>query len=157
MEELRSARNALAAEVGAEGPVHSHSVVGFVFGGDTPPEGWSEAGRVEGRPYFAPSRRTKAGRALHGRMAAIRTLTGREFGQAFGHHGVLVGGNRILFMAFEPLGDALVIAVPRGDGDGEGLVPPDAAPLKMSEYWAMKEAATRTAAARPFSVLFSVL
>lgn len=89
-----------------------------------------------GRGVYVPSGKTKEGKKLSFEMSTL----GRP---GFGFFSSLLGfptqiiGKTIHYATFEKIGDLLIIKCPE---NGERFDPPDAKPIKRSEYWAMKEA-----------------
>ncbi len=101
---------------------------------------------------YYPRLRTKLGKALSARMSTCsrmdaaeftRRLLGFDFGVRTGEQ--VRRGARVSFCTLEKVGDDWVIGVPvLADGESAGD-PEGAEPLKMSEYWALKEAAEEAA------------
>jgi len=133
------AGRALAEEIGAEHAAYTHSICGFSFKDDIAPEGWEKAGHVKDRPFFRPTRRTKAGRALRDRMTRINVPGLWEFERLLGGGEAVIGGNRLALPTFETLGNDVILVIPVAKRE-EQFTPPDAEPIKASEYWARKEA-----------------
>lgn len=148
--------NALCERVGASHPVRRGKVVsGFAFVGKEVPDGWRDIGGIEmeerGVRVYAPKRTTKAGRALLEEMAAAGFDGHAALNVALGLHasGVMsaVGlGFSLRSATAEIIDGKCVIGIPLVDGKLPGEPPPDAVPLKLSEYYALKEAAAEKAA-----------
>lgn len=133
------AGNDLAKSLGADCAVFSSRVGGVVFSGKAP-DGWAKKGiTTEGTPYWMPLRKSKAGKELAERLTAICIPDGRElhslFSSAGGHFAMIGGSFAIHYISAEITKNKVIISVP----DGLDFTPPDATPLKMSEYWAIKE------------------
>src|SRR5579862_7810346 len=89
---IRQQANDLADEVGAAAAIMQSSIVGFTFK-QQPPEAWTQIGKTDtGKPYFAPSRRTKLGRSLHQRMLQIQRPTAAFFSEMIGCEPLIVEG-----------------------------------------------------------------
>ena len=134
------AANDMAKEVGGTGTVGAYRVSGILFK-DGPPEGWTQKGTsTDGQRYYMPLRRSKAGKALCQRIAAIRIPAASDLHSEFstdGGHMASAGlGITINYISAEMVRGKAIISVP----NGMDFVPPDSTPLKMSEYWAIKEA-----------------
>ena len=133
--------NAIADEVGGSGAAVGYGVAGIVFEGEVP-KGWARKGTTkDGAAYFLPVRRSKAGKALFSRIREVRVPEARDLHSQLCQHREAVtgpgvhGGIAIHYVSAEIVGDRAVISVP----DQMDFTPPDSKPLKMSEYWALKE------------------
>lgn len=134
------AANDMAKEVGGNGTVGAYRISGIVFK-DGAPEGWTEKGTsTDGQRYYMPLRRSKAGKALCQRLAQIRIPAASDLHSEFspdgGHMSTVGLGITINYISAEIVKGKSIITVP----DGIDFVPPESTPLKMSEYWALKEA-----------------
>ena len=134
-----SSAQALAAEVGGTGPAVSWAMVGVFFEGSAP-DGWTSKGvSMDGAKYYMPLRRSKAGKELCKRMATIRVPSAADLHSQFtkdgGHLSQMGSQMAIHYISAEIIKGSVVISVP----EGMDYTPPDSAPLKMSEYWALKE------------------
>ena len=145
MTERSNEMAALAQEVGAKNCVTKHSVVGFIFD-DGAPEGWKRKGYVNGKPYFAPERRKKADRTLWDKMRALKPACSEDFSHMIGRDMVFTdeaggphGSTVLRWTTFQIVGGEPLIFVPVHDKDE--TPPPDAEPLKASDYWLMRERA----------------
>lgn len=133
--------NELAVSVGATCAVFGSRLAGVLFEGKAP-DGWTEKGRTnKGERYFMPLRKSKAGKELSQRLSAVRITDGVELHSIFTNEGAhlidTIGGSfSIQYISAEITKGKAIISVP----EGMDFVPPDATPLKMSEYWAIKEA-----------------
>jgi len=128
---------AVRERVGAEAAVNRRTLVGFTFAGDVP-AGWARAGEVEGKSYFAPTRRSQAGKALRQEMGALRPPGVEAFARLIGL-GPYVGADYVLrYVTFAILVDTTVIRVPADTGGSRKVTPEGGTPLKLSEYLAMK-------------------
>ncbi len=140
VEAYREDAHALAKEVGAEGTVSGYSVDGFTFSGQAP-TGWCSGRLRNGTRYYWPPKRKKADRELRSRMFNLRHPVARDFETMLGLKGGFLDvdgdGICIRHITFEHVGHTPIILVPAcAPAD---CVPPDAVPLKSSEYWALKE------------------
>lgn len=133
------AANALANEVGGMAGAVSYRMVGVVFDGD-PPAGWTKRGEASGgKPYYAPLRKSKAGKEIHRRMADVYPPRAGDLHHEFVQDGGVLeqdGANvMISYISAEIVGESAILTVPAS----MDFSPPDALPLKTSEYWALKE------------------
>jgi hypothetical protein len=112
----------------------SGSFYGILFKGELP-EGWRQ-----GKQYAVPNLKTKTGKALQARFRSLLTgVGGLDFSNML-HRAT--GGDYYEFSdglcrwtIFEKHGDAYVLSVPvKCD-----VQPPSCDPLKMSDYWAIRE------------------
>lgn len=119
---------------------HDVRLFGLVF--DAPPDGWMWAG-IHGWPEDAcvPNRQTRTGRSAAAAMdRLLPKLTGLDLARRLGCNGAIQEHGKALWPAFAGIGDAWVLSMPISI-DGEHHQPPgDCTRLRMSEYWAMKEA-----------------
>lgn len=138
------ARSDYARERGAAGYYGTDgSFIGIYFDGEaTQIPGWRLSREGDKRkPVMVPDDRTKPGRAVRAEMnnkARFEMPGVMEFGERLGCPWAITPGHAY-FPTFEPIGDVVVIRVP----DLEQLAdftPPDAEPMKASEYWALREA-----------------
>lgn len=106
----------------------SAAVFGLKFGG-TVPEGWVKKYGKFG-DYWKPNHRTKSGKALIEELESLR-ISGppADAGNDY------LGEGRLFTPGHEKIGDQFIISQHE-----KAKPPPDAVPLKRSEYWAMKEA-----------------
>jgi hypothetical protein len=114
------------------------SFCGVVFPvGAVPPIGWkldpSRGG--EGKPVFVPDRRRREGKAIAAELqnTRYRKPTARTLFPC-----MVISGRYAHFAYVEKIGDKTIVSIPK-ENDGEQYVPDDAAPLKMSEYYRLKE------------------
>lgn len=133
------AGNELAVSVGATCAVFGSHLAGVLFEGKAP-AGWTEKGRTsKGERYFMPLRKSKAGKELAQRLSAIRIPDTVELHSMFstdgGHIDAVGASFAIHYISAEITKGKVIVSVPAG----MDFVPPDTAPLKMSEYWAIKE------------------
>lgn len=133
-EDARLKRKAYVKERGFEGlrvlnSFASNRVVG-VIAKNSPGVGWRPL-RGE-RDHWVPDRRTKASVGARQELAALAEKL-VEF-EDFGH--VVRGRSLIVGPRIESVGEKYVLCVPIESK----WTPPDAIPIKTSEYWAMKEA-----------------
>lgn len=99
---------------------------------DAPPDGW----RVESGNYYCPSGKTKAGKALRAEMGKLGLPGAESFSNKIGL-GLIIQGTRIKRAGFEQYGDALVLLIPKAST--HWTAPEGCEPMKMSEYWALRE------------------
>jgi len=129
-----------ATEVFRQGP----RIGAFVFDKD-PGRSWRKI-RGEENQYM-PHKGTKEGRAVAERIDAIKIPDSHSFAKMIGC-GVIISGAQWGVPGFETLGDCCVISIPVGNSDiSAPFVPPDTTLLKMSEYYALKEAAEESSRA----------
>lgn len=141
-EKRREANNvaeALAKEVGGKGAAVGRTMVGVIFEGNAP-DGWTSKGCVsDGTAYYSPLRRTKAGKDICKRMSAIRVPDASALHSEFTSEGGCLEPNgqgiSICWISAEIAKGKAIISVP----GGMDFVPSESTPLKMSEYWALKE------------------
>lgn len=131
--------NDLAKSLGGEGAVFGSHVGGVIFAGKAP-DGWTWKGRTtDGSKYYMPLRKNKAGKDLANRLTSIRIPEGRELHSLFssdgGHLDTSGMGFAIHYISAEIAKGKAIISVPAG----MDFTPPESTPLKMSEYWAIKE------------------
>lgn len=136
------AAEALAKEVGGKGAAVGWSMAGVIFEANAP-EGWTCKGTTtDGIKYHMPLRRTKAGKELCKRISAIRVPDAKALHSQFsadgGHFASSGMGFAIHYISAEIAKGKAIISVPAG----MDFTPPDTTPLKMSEYWAIKEGET---------------
>ena len=123
--------------------------------GSTPPD--SVRTTKKHPNMWAPNPRTASGKALLARLAACppekRTFTSTLFEGVEGSRevagGFVVGrGERggfiVVGVSFEKLGDDWILWVPRSEEGSPSPTPPDAEPLKKSDYWLRREALEAT-------------
>jgi hypothetical protein len=143
------ARNALAKEFGASGYVSSSgAITAFSFDGEHP-KGWIQNRKDGGH---MPTAKTPEGKALRERMK-LPQWGASKFHEMMGLDDfTFMQGMRMRYISFEKLGDVFVMHIPKiekpgkedeesGLGEGHKWTPPDdgCQPLKMSEYWQLKE------------------
>ena len=138
LDALREASE-LAKSLGGDGTVGSRRVSGVIFKGGKP-EGWAEKGVTStGERYYMPLRKSKAGKALAARISSLRIPDGMELHSEFsndgGHLATSGMGISIQYISAEIAKGKAIISVPAG----MDFTPPESTPLKMSEYWALKE------------------
>ena len=118
------------------------SISAFHFDADPGPA-WRQL-KNHGKDRYFPHQGTKAGKELAKRIKAIKIPTAFLFAGLLGGGRLIISGGRYWTASFEVIGDAYIVSIPVGDGSqspDESFVPPDATPLKLSEYYALKEAA----------------
>lgn len=116
---------------------------GFIFAGE-PPKGWV---RVKHTPdCWQPTKRSKVGRELRQWMVTALPWTDPWCGLTADLIGepVYQDNGGVVGVGVRKCGEAWLIQVPAGH---DGPPPPDAIPLKESEYWLMVEAAEAKKAA----------
>ena len=157
-----SARSIEQAKYGATGLfANNKSIEGLLFQdeGDVKsgpvPEGWTLLGTHN---VWAPSKRTKQGRAIHAEWKKFCIAGAREFqAEVLGFNDVFYfmdSSMRVRFMGYECVDGDLILCVPRvvlskteeqgaSTGDGCKWQPPDEGcrEIKTSEYWKLKEGA----------------
>lgn len=131
-------------------------ISGLCFCDDTPPDGWREEGKMtiggKYRPFFFPTKKTKALKAVASDLRSVRAGGASEFSSFMGGPTVMRScaglGMRILYMAWEYCGDDLLLTVPLGEDQASSdFAANGSRKLAMSEYWAMREAADKKATA----------
>lgn len=134
-EDAFDAAEALQEEVGATGYVRDVNfgrIHGFRFDGQ-PPEQWKRTVRrhaCDEHEYWMPKRNSATRKELLGRIASAGDL-----GSSFGLGRKLIGG--LTGVGIAKYGDDWYISVGARESDVES--PPDAVPVKASEYYAAKE------------------
>lgn len=131
--------NDLAKSVGGTCAVFSSYVSGVMFDGNAP-EGWTHKGyTTDGGKYWMPLRKSKAGKELAKRLTAIRIPGAMDLHGALSSEGGYLAGSGTGFalhwISAEIAKGKAIISVPAG----MDFTPPESTPLKMSEYWAIKE------------------
>lgn len=131
---------AFAAKHGAKLYRHDLSLRGLIFDGD-PPEGWFPA-VVFPSNVCVPNRRTKLGREIAENLSSLpRKLSGRDLAARLGGgEALLRAAGKLMWPGFEKIGNAYVLSMPIDEDGSHCAPPPDCTQLKMSEYWALKEA-----------------
>jgi len=133
---------ALAHELGAQRIYRSgERIVAFDFKKEDPGRAWRNV-RALGCGKYMPNKTTKAGKEIMKKVDAIRIPDHRLFSELMGGGWLIVRGNMWGSVSFETIGDNYVVSVPIGDD--EDFIPKDVTPLKLSEYYAMKEQAEET-------------
>lgn len=141
------ARLDYAKSLGAVGMYGSDSSFGcFYFKDGTAPPGWRKSTRVDRdeeklADAYVPDKRLKAGKAIGKQIYGNKTYhipDGMDFSSRIGFN-VFIREMAMHYASFETVGEVVVLHVPI-DPEKPAFVPPDAAPLKTSEYWALKEA-----------------
>ena len=117
------------------------------------PRGWKYLGHCDGSPYYFPKRTTKENRALAKELQSIRAGDSWAFHRLFCKDGGTPAGpgskpwsTRIIFTVWEHVGGALILSVPAASD----FKPNGSRKLKMSEYWALREAVETAEAMPPF-------
>lgn len=133
-------RNALFAKYGAKNGWGTDSgLTALLF--DKSPEGWRYE-RSSGA-YKPPL--GNAGKEIRKELAGSRILGGSDFSHLIGVGGCLSssgnGGLCMRYAHYEQIGDTMILMIP----SVETWSHPDARELKMSEYFALKEAAPQPA------------
>lgn len=136
-----NAANDLAKSLGGDGAVGSRRVVGILFKSGAP-DGWTVKGRTnKGESFCMPLRKSKAGKELAARISALCIPDGSDLHTEFSRDGGHMSSEglsiTINYISAEIRGGKVIVSVPHG----MDFVPPDSAPLKTSEYWAIKELA----------------
>lgn len=125
----------------------------------TLPDGYridEKRGRHEGMVYAVPNRKVAAGKA---RVKELESLPGMPDAMRFSRligFPVYIKGRAMLQASYGKIGESYIISIPKMDEVTESdltgnlndvskkkasqFIPPDCTPLKLSEYYAMKEA-----------------
>lgn len=132
--------NETAAKHGGK-PVHNgRGIVGLTFDGSAP-DGWIRKGYVSGKAYFMPKRDSAARKAIAKELASVRINDASGFHSLFSKTGGVMkaagSGVAIHYIVWDWAGDQILLSVPTGSD----FQPTGSTPLKMSEYWALKEQA----------------
>lgn len=150
---FRESARAFAREFGAARVMSSSSwtiqVLGLVFDGP-PPKGWRNK-----KDHAVPDGKTKLGRDIKRRMRELplgvsamtfSSMLHEELGKKYGGDGFTHwADNKVYWSCFErfetkrPGQSGYVVGIPTACRVGDGDIP-GAEELKMSEYWALKEA-----------------
>lgn len=143
---------AFKAEVGAVAIYRRGEWVEAARFSGPPPAGW----KANADRTASPNKRTKAGRALAAQMDALRLPSARALTDDLIGDMVCVGmqgfAYRMRGVDLHQFGDEIVIEVPAGRPHPFSDVthdPPDAIPMKASEYWQRKEARDAAKAVSP--------
>jgi hypothetical protein len=139
----------LARELGGKSSAsNGWSMGGVIFEGE-PPTGWILKGYTrENEPFYLPRKTTKEGRELAKRITDIRMPNMYDFHAMYDKNGGVDRGSagygkgqRVLYISWEYVGGCLLLSVPIGST----YKPNGSRKIKMSEYWAMKEALNEAA------------
>lgn len=135
----------VAKELGGEAVHNSRVIIGLVFPAD-PPSGWTRRGSVEGKPYYLPKKVSRSLKEAASKLASATVPSIHKFHALFSKEGGVMKegsglGMRVLYISWEYLGDKLLLSVPIGSD----YQPDGSEPLKMSEYWSLKEQQPRAA------------
>lgn len=150
------ARLDYAKSIGGEGYFRlNQSFVGVSFPvGSALPKGWKRSQEWSTDKYDValPDRRVKVGKQAERELRFEARFHMPEPSNVF--HGSRIIGNHLYWPNIEKIGDAWVIGIPRAGADGDEstgpqYVPEDAIPLKLSDYFRMKEEAEAAASAAP--------
>jgi len=141
--EATAAAYALGQELGASFVYRrGASISGFLFDRD-PGRAWRPL-KDQGKGLYMPNRATSIGKNIMKKVNAIKIPISSDFANLLGGGGFILSGNEIGYASFEIIGDAYIVGIPVEDnpyGDNsDPFIPPDTTPLKLSEYYAMKEA-----------------
>lgn len=143
----------LAKEYGGKAVTQGRSMVGVAFDGEFP-KGWRRAGSTgSGQSYYIPDARSKAGKEAKMAIHNIRIPGAMEIDSRLGGPGGVMadagprGGYWMFFITAEIIDGKCIIHVP----EKCDFEPKHSKPLKKSDYWKMKEAASDKAAAQPHS------
>lgn len=158
-EKAGDAIRGLSKKYGADKILMAHGKIqALMFPDDKKPEGWRLLGTeyIDGkrRPYFFPSRKTTALKAVASELTSVRQKGSRDLTALLAATTVLrggvTGGMRFLYVGWEYIGDDLLISIPLAEGErASDWKSAGSRRLAMSEYWAMKERATEAADAEP--------
>jgi hypothetical protein len=119
----------------------SFGIAGLCFEKD-PGKAWKPV-RGYGEGIYYPDKRIKEGKDIAKRLKEIEFPGSRTFASLIGGGFFIISGNRWGSISFEEIGDAYIISIPIGkqeQSSDASFVPPDTLPLKLSEYYALKEA-----------------
>lgn len=139
-EEIREKAEKYGAKSGA---TNGFFIGGLIFENGEAPLGWIEKGRTnDNEPFFLPRRSTKMNREICKDINSVRVPSMAQFNGMFCKDGgVLKEGEgfsmRRLYISWEKVKDTILLSVPIGSE----FTPDGSTPLKMSEYWALKEEA----------------
>lgn len=132
----------IAAKFGGHPVTQGWRMAGIVFDGGAP-SGWKRKDSLsDGRPYFMPERRSKAGKEAHAEIRSVSIPGASELHSKFSNNGGEFGdagpngGFYILYITAEIIGGQCIIHVP----EKMDFHPPHSKPLKHSEYWQIQEA-----------------
>lgn len=144
-----AAAREIAAKHGGAAVTQGWSMAGVVFDGEVP-AGWRRVdSTADGKPYYLPERRTKAGKEAHKEISSIRIPGASELHSKFSKDGGMFGeagpngGYYILYITAEVIGGKCIIHVP----EKMDFHPPTSRLLKHSEYWQIGEEAKAAKAA----------
>lgn len=129
--------------IGASALYAGRQPTGAVFLNGEKPAGWRvNSNKKLPREVLVPNQMTPEGKALAKSMKELPPRLGAfEFSRMLGEgFDVLRSGGRWLASLFEEIGDKVIVAIPAKDGGTVNEPPGDCVRLKMSEYWAIREA-----------------
>jgi hypothetical protein len=137
--------NAITKELGAKPEIlrNSENILGLIFDHD-PGRIWKPVKQYgeKGKNCYYPDKRIKEGRALAKRLNAIRLPGTHTFANLIGGGFFIVTDSRHwASISFHSIGENYIISVPIAEKKEDAFIPPDTTLLKLSEYYAMKEAA----------------
>ena len=143
--EKRSAAFKLMAETAAKyGGKAVHNgvrVTGLLFDGNAP-AGWTPRGSFGVGKFYLPKRDSAERKAAATELENVQLPCGFELHSLFSKDGGVMKegegkgfGMRLLFISYEDVAGELLLSIPTGCD----FTPDGSGPLKMSEYWALKE------------------
>lgn len=147
---FRAARE-VAAKHGGAAVTQGWNMAGVSFT-DEPPAGWKRIGSTaDGKSYYLPERRSKAGKETLKEIRAIRIPGASNLHSEFANDGGVFGeggprgGFYIHYITAEIVSGKCIIQVP----EKMDFHPPHSRPLKQSEYWQIIEDAKSASSASP--------
>lgn len=128
-----------AAKYGGNAVHNGVRITGLVFAGNAP-VGWTPRGSVSKGKFYLPKRDSAERKAAAADIDSLRLPGASELHSLFSNDGgVMKAGDGfsmcLLFISYESIGDKLLLSVPPGCQ----FTPDGSEPLKMSEYWSLKE------------------
>lgn len=101
---------------------------------------------------LVPDKKAKAGKVRAAELKALpRSPDLMDFSKTIGF-GFIIRGMAMMMASFETVGDSRILTIPKPEDPGKQFIPPDCTPLKLSEYYAMKEAEEAKKTPQPDSV-----
>ena len=131
----REAASAFARSFGTERWMkNGGQLLGLIFDGPAP-AGWRQS-----RDYWVPDQRTKEGRSIKRQIDKLpHGFDAWTFSADLGEDFLIYDGNSIHFSGIGKFGEQIILTVPVKPGTSRAT-PEGCTELKMSEYWALREA-----------------
>lgn len=130
-----------AAKYGGKAVHNGVRVTGILFDGNAP-AGWTPRGSFGVGKFYLPKRDSAERKAAATDIGNVQLPGAFELHSLFSNDGGVMKtgegqgfGMRLLFISYEDVAGTLLLSIPTGCD----FTPDGSEPLKMSEYWALKE------------------